>query len=72
MIAVNPYDFSYSFEPTVQQIIMKYKLGGGPTLLRSMHALLRMELVYFDFNPEGRKYYNINDLLFRRWAEGRE
>jgi hypothetical protein len=59
------------FEPTGQQFIFKYQLGGGPTVLRSMHALLRMELVFFDYTPEGRKYYKINDLLFRRWAEGR-
>lgn len=60
------------FEPTGQEFIMKYQLGAGPTVLRSMQALLRMELIYYDYSPEGKKYYKINDLLFRRWAEGRE
>lgn len=42
------------------------------TVLRSLKSLLNMELIYFDYTPEGRKFYKINDLLFRRWAESRE
>jgi AAA+ ATPase superfamily predicted ATPase len=60
------------FEPTGQEFIMKYRLGNGSTVLRSMKALLRMELIYYDYTSESRKYYKINDLLLRRWIEGRE
>jgi hypothetical protein len=58
------------YEPTGMDFIMKHSLGNPSTVLRSMEALNRMELIYYDFNPEGKKYYIINDLLFRRWMEG--
>jgi uncharacterized protein len=58
------------FEPTGMNFIMKYSLGNPSTVLRSLDALTRMELIYFDFDAEGNKYYTINDLLFRRWMEG--
>lgn len=52
--------------------MIKNNLGAGATVLRSLKALLKMELIYYDFTSEGRKYYKMNDLLFRRWVEGRE
>jgi len=58
------------YEPTGIEFVLKYSLGNPSTVLRSLEALSRMELIYFDFNTEGKKYYAINDLLFRRWMEG--
>ncbi len=58
------------YEPTGIEFVMKYSLGNPSTVLRSLDALIRMELIYYDFNREGKKYYAINDLLFRRWMEG--
>jgi AAA+ ATPase superfamily predicted ATPase len=58
------------YEPTGIDFVMKYSLGNPSTVLRSVEALNRMELIYYDFNPNGKKYYAINDLLFRRWMEG--
>ena len=58
------------YEPTGMNFIMKYSLGNPSTVLRSLDALNRMELIYYDFNPDGIKYHSINDLLFRRWVEG--
>ncbi len=60
------------FEPTGYDFISRHGLGNPATVLRTLQALLRMELIYFDYSPEGRKYYKINDLLFRRWVETRE
>jgi len=60
------------FEPTGYDFISKYNLGNPASVLRTLQALLRMELIYFDYTPEGKKYYKINDLLFRRWVETRE
>ena len=60
------------YEPTSHLFISRYSLGNPATVLRSLHALIRMELIYFDFSTEGKKYYKINDLLFRRWVETRE
>jgi AAA+ ATPase superfamily predicted ATPase len=60
------------YEPTGHEFISKHSLGNPATVLRTLQALLRMELIYFDYNREGRKYYKINDLLFRRWVETRD
>jgi len=58
------------YEPTGIEFVMKYSLGNPSTVLRSLEALTRMELIYYDFNANGKKYHAINDLLFRRWMEG--
>lgn len=58
------------YEPTGIEFVLKYSLGNPSTVLRSLEALSRMELIYYDFNTGGKKYYAINDLLFRRWMEG--
>lgn len=58
------------YEPTGIDFIMKYSLGNPSTVLRSLEAVTRMELIFYDFNPTGKKFYAINDLLFRRWMEG--
>lgn len=60
------------FEPTGNDFIVKHILGSPSTVLRSLQSLLRMELIYFDYTYEGKRFYKINDLLFRRWAESRE
>jgi len=60
------------YEPTGMDFVMKHSLGNPSTVLRSLEALIRMELIYSDFSKEGKKYYSINDLLFRRWMESRE
>lgn len=60
------------YEPTGYEFISRYNLGNPASVLRTLQALLRMELIYFDFDAKGRKYYKMNDLLFRRWVETRE
>lgn len=60
------------FEPTSAEFINKNKLGPSATVLRSLKSLSKMELIHSDFNTEGRRYYKINDLLFRRWVEQRD
>ncbi len=60
------------YEPTGYEFISKYDIGNPSTVLRTLQALLKMELIYFDYNADGIKYYKMNDLLFRRWVETRE
>lgn len=57
------------YEPTGIDFVLKYSLGNPSTVLRSLEAVIRMELIYHDFNSNGKKFYAINDLLFRRWME---
>ena len=58
------------YEPTGIDFVMKYSLGNPSTVLRSLESLIQMELIYYDFDTNGKKYYSINDLLFCRWIEG--
>jgi uncharacterized protein len=58
------------YEPTGIDFVLKYSLGNPSTVLRSLEAITRMELIYYDFNLNGKKFYAINDLLFRRWIGG--
>jgi len=58
------------YEPTGMAFALKYSLGNPSTVLRSMDSLTRMEIIYHDYNREGKKFYSINDLLFRRWVDG--
>jgi len=60
------------YEPTGYEFISKYDLGNPSTVLRTLQALLKMELIFFDYNSDGIKYFKMNDLLFRRWVETRE
>ncbi len=57
------------FEPTSKNFIRKYDLGSPSTILRSLEALLSKEMIYYDFTPEGDKYYCVYDILFRRWMD---
>jgi hypothetical protein len=57
------------YEPTGMNFVLKYSLGNPSTVLRSLEALNRMELIYYDFDASGKKFHCINDLLFRRWME---
>ena len=56
-------------EHTSKDFIFRHKLGSPATVLRSLHSLTKMELIYHDFDPQGKRFYKINDLLFRRWME---
>lgn len=58
------------YEPTGMDFVMKYSLGNPSTVLRSLESLIQMELIYYDFDTKGKKYYSINDLLFCHWIEG--
>lgn len=60
------------FEPTSADFISKNRLGATATVLRSLKSLQKMELIYYDFDNVGRKFFKMNDLLFRRWAETKE
>jgi AAA+ ATPase superfamily predicted ATPase len=57
------------YSPTSKDFISKYVLGSSATVLRSLHALLSKEMIYSDYNPDGRMFYSVYDVLFRRWMQ---
>lgn len=57
------------YQPTSKSFISKYALGGSATVLRSMKSLLKYELIYQEFDKEGKSYLGIYDILFAQWVK---
>ncbi len=55
------------YHPTASEFISGNSLGNPSTVLRSLHSLLKMELIYRESDEEGHSYYGIYDVLFGRW-----
>jgi len=55
------------YHPTSSDFMARYYLGSSATVLRSLHSLLRMELIYKENDKDGNSYYGIYDVLFGRW-----
>lgn len=59
------------FQPNSSTFLQQYSLGSSATVLRSLKSLLKTELVYTDFTPDGKKFYAVYDVLFENWIDGR-
>lgn len=57
------------YQPTSMDFITKHSLGTSATVLRSLKSLTGFELVYQDFDIEGRSYYSVYDVFFQRWVK---
>jgi hypothetical protein len=55
------------YHPTSSDFMARYYLGSSATVLRSLHSLLRMELIYKENDKDGNLYYGVYDVLFGRW-----
>jgi len=55
------------YHPTSSDFMARYYLGSSATVLRSLHSLLRMELIYKENDKDGSSYYGVYDVLFGRW-----
>jgi hypothetical protein len=53
--------------PTANEFISKYALSGSATILQSLKALIKKELVYKDYDDDGTAFYSVYDLLFHHW-----
>ncbi len=58
------------YHPTNATFISTHALGSSASVLRSLDALLRMELVYKEQDEKGKSYYGVYDILFSRWISG--
>jgi hypothetical protein len=56
--------------PTSKDFIGSHQLGSGATVLKSLHSLLEKELVYKEYDTEGKPYYQVYDVFFERWIQG--
>jgi hypothetical protein len=62
-------DLVYSV--TNKYFIHKYKITSSATAIKTLKALIEKEMVYEEFNADGKKYYSVYDLFFKRWIQHR-
>lgn len=55
---------------TSSELITRHHLGNPSTVLRSLQSLLKKEIIYRELDENGRPYYGVYDVLFRRWIGG--
>jgi AAA+ ATPase superfamily predicted ATPase len=55
------------FSPTSKDFLQKYHLGSSATVIQSLKSLIKKELVFKDFNEDGKAFYSVYDLLFQHW-----
>lgn len=58
--------------PTSKDFIAKFSLGSPATVLRSLQALQKKEMIYSEYNRQGKLFYHVYDVLFRRWIQGHQ
>jgi uncharacterized protein len=54
------------YQPTSREFLKNYGLGSSASVLRSLSALINNEIVYSDFDKDGKKYYSVYDILLQR------
>ncbi len=55
--------------PTASDFIARNSLGNPSTVLQSLHTLQKKEMIYRETGQNGKSFYGVYDLLFRRWIE---
>ena len=54
---------------TSKDFIQKYRLGSPSTVNRSINSLLKKEVIYREYNNDGKLFYSVYDVLFQRWIQ---
>lgn len=57
------------FSPTAGDFLKKNNLKSSAGVLRALDALIEREMVYFDYDELGDKYYRLVDTLMIRWFQ---
>ena len=55
--------------PTSKNFILKYSLSSSASIIQSLNSLIDKEMVYYDFDKTGTKYYCVYDLLLQRYLQ---
>jgi len=58
-----------AYAPTSKDFIAKNKLGSAATVFKSIEALLEKEMIYKEYEQDGKAYYEVYDVLFERWIQ---
>lgn len=57
------------YQPTSQAFITSNKLASSATILKSIAALLKIGIVFKDYEEDGKPFYGVYDIYMRRWCE---
>ncbi|MEN8200964.1 MAG: ATP-binding protein [Bacteroidota bacterium] len=55
------------WEPTSRDFAMRNQLGNSASVIRALKTLQKKELIYRDSGPDGKSFYAVYDVLFKRW-----
>ncbi len=56
------------FEPTGKEFLGHYGYLNSASVLRSLKSLLKYELIFSDFDSNGKAFYSVYDLFFQKWC----
>lgn len=59
------------YEPTSKAFVGTHDLGSPASVLRSLHALQKIEQIIQESDENGNNFYMLNDLLLQRWIDKR-
>ena len=57
------------YHPTSKDFLYKHQLSTSASVLRSLKSLTEYELIYSDFDKEGKSYHSVYDIYFKRWIQ---
>lgn len=57
------------YQISSNDFLSRHKLGSSASVIRALEGLTNKEMVYYDYDKEGNKFYQVYDLLFQRWIE---
>jgi len=56
------------YQPTGTEFMSRYKLTNSATIIQTLKALQQYELIYKDFDKDGRSFYSVYDVFFQKWC----
>lgn len=62
------YDLK-AYTPTSGEFMTKHHLSGSATVLQGLRSLEKKEMIFADYDSEGKLYYSVYDVLFQRWIQ---
>lgn len=55
-------------QPTGKEFMSRYGFTNSATIIQSLKSLMQFELIYKDFDTEGRPCYSVYDVFFQKWC----
>jgi len=56
------------YQPTGNEFMGNHNLTNSATIIRTLESLQQYELIYKDFDAEGRSFYSVYDVFFQKWC----